>query len=290
MSRRYARRMVSTKGGSPRLRALGAELREYREQAGLTVRQVAQKLGGHHSKYARIETGERAPSPEEVAAMLATYGASEEERERLAEMARDDRPDWLSTSKTGARKELTTLIEFERTATRITDVATGVIPGLLQTSEYARAIMQGLPPDEVETMVLMRVGRREILTSKNAPEFVAIIAESALNERIGGPEVMTEQLRHLVKMAEWPSVEIRVLRAGARRWHPAHMGAFIVFEFPKATPIVHLEHYRSSVSLHNVGIATAYQEAVRALRELTMDPDDSVRFIAECADKLEATT
>ncbi|MGW1677525.1 helix-turn-helix domain-containing protein [Saccharopolyspora sp. NPDC002376] len=280
--------MASTSSGSPRLRALGAELREYREQAGLTVREVAQKLGGHHSKYARIETGERAASPEEVAAMLATYGVSEEERERLADMARDDRADWLSTSKTGVRKELTTLIEFERTATRITDVATGVIPGLLQTSEYARAIMHGLPPNEVETMVLMRVGRREILTSKNAPEFVAFIAEAALNERIGGAEVMAEQLRHLVKMADWSTVEIRVLPAGAERWHPAHMGAFIVFEFPKATPIVHLEHYRSSVSLHNVGIARAYLEAITGLRELAMSPHDSVRFIAECADKLEA--
>ncbi|QIZ34739.1 helix-turn-helix transcriptional regulator [Saccharopolyspora sp. ASAGF58] len=281
--------MVSTKGGSPRLRALGAELREYREQAGLTVRAVAQRLGGHHSKYARIETGERAPSPEEVAAILATYGASEDERDRLAEMARDaDRPDWLSTSTSGVRKELTTLIEFERTATRITDVATGVIPGLLQTSDYARAIMQGLPPGEVEKMVLMRVGRREILTSKNAPDFVGILAEAALNELIGGRDVMVEQLRHLVKMSEWPNVDILVLRSGATRWHPAHMGSFIVFEFPKASPIVHMEHYRSSVSLHNSGIANAYKDAVISLHELAMTPEASVEFIARRADELEA--
>ncbi|MGW3470450.1 Scr1 family TA system antitoxin-like transcriptional regulator [Saccharopolyspora sp. NPDC000995] len=82
-----------------------------------------------------------------------------------------------------------------------------------------------------------------------------------------------------------PSV---VLRSGANRWHPAHMGSFIVFEFPKASPIVHMEHYRSSVSLHNSGIATAYKEAVTSLHELTMTPEASVEFIAKRADELEA--
>ncbi|WP_223839886.1 Scr1 family TA system antitoxin-like transcriptional regulator [Saccharopolyspora pogona] len=71
-------------------------------------------------------------------------------------------------------------------------------------------------------------------------------------------------------------------------WHPAHMGSFIVFEFPKASPIVHMEHYRSSVSLHNSGIANAYKDAVISLHELAMPPEASVEFIARRADELEA--
>ncbi|MGJ7907016.1 helix-turn-helix domain-containing protein [Actinopolyspora sp. H202] len=280
--------MARNSGGTPKARALGAELREIRENAGFTLRAVARELETNHVKVQRYETGATVPNPELVAAYLGALGVSAAERERLIEMARDaDQPDWLSTGSSGPRKELTTLIEFERSARRITDVATGVIPGLLQTSDYARAIMRMLPVDEREQRVLMRIGRREILTTRNAPHFVAIITESVLDDPIGGREVMVEQLRHLAKMADADNIEIRILRSGATMWHPAHMGSFILFEFPKATPIVHMEQYHSSVSLHTPGNAHAYQEAVTNLHEVAMSPDASVEFIASRADEME---
>ncbi|MDR7302810.1 helix-turn-helix domain-containing protein [Haloactinomyces albus] len=280
--------MRRNSGGTPKARALGAELREVRDTAGYSLRELGRELETNHVKLQRYESGEIVPSSELVAAYVASLGASAQTRERLVEMARDaDQPDWLSTAKSGARKELTTLIEFERTATRITDVTTGVIPGLLQTSDYARAVMQRLSSDEVETMVLMRVGRREILTTKNAPQFVAFIAESAMNEPIGGHAIMAEQLRHVVKMSDWENVAIHVLRSGATTLHPAHLGSFVLFEFPKATPIVHMEHYHSSVSLHNPGTAAAYQDAVTSLHELAMSPEASAEFIANRASELE---
>ncbi|WP_438388959.1 DUF5753 domain-containing protein [Actinopolyspora saharensis] len=241
-----------------------------------------------HVRLQRYETGETVPSSELVVAYVTSLGASAQTRDRLAEMAHDaDQLDWLSTATSGARKELTTLIEFERNASRITEVATGVIPGLLQTSDYARAVMQHLPVDEIETMVLMRVGRREILTKSKAPHLTCFIAEAALNEAIGGHAVMAEQLRQVVKMSEWENVEPRVVRSGATSLHPAHMGSFILFEFPKATPIVHMEHYHSSVSLHNPGTAKAYQQAITNLAEVAMTPEESAEFIASRADEKE---
>ncbi|GAB2649408.1 helix-turn-helix transcriptional regulator [Saccharopolyspora gloriosae] len=280
--------MRRTTGGAPKARALGAELREAREATGRSMRALARDLETNHVKLQRYETGEIVPKPELVATYLTALGVSAAERDRLVEMARDaDQEDWLSTTKSGSRKELTMLVEFERTATNISDIATGVIPGLLQTADYARAIMHGLPLNEVETLVLMRVGRREILAKKNAPRFTAILAESALWELIGGREVMVEQLEHVIHMSERPNVDVRVVRSGATRWHPAHMGSFTVYEFAKANPIVHMEHYRSSASLTNSGIANEYLNAVQDLTNIAMSTEQSIEFIAERIDNLK---
>lgn len=249
---------------------------------------MARELETNHVKVQRYETGEAVLSPELVAVYLTSLGASAAVRERLVDMARDaDQPDWLATGTPGQRKELTTLIEFERSASRITDVATGVMPGLLQTSDYARAIMKMLPTDEREQRVLMRAGRRELFSLKDAPHFVSVIGESVLHDPLGGWEVMVNQLHHVLRMAELPNVELRVLRHGSSEWHPAHMGSFILFEFPKATPIVHMEQYHSSVSLHSPGTAKAYQGAVTNLHQVTMSHDASVEFITSRAEELE---
>ncbi|WP_084791987.1 helix-turn-helix domain-containing protein [Actinopolyspora mortivallis] len=280
--------MRRNSGGTPKARALGAELREVRNNAGYSLRDLAKELEVSHVRLQRYESGETVPSSELVAAYLTTLGVPAQTRDRLTNMARDaDKLDWLSTATSGARKELTTLIEFERNASHITDVSTGVVPGLLQTSDYARAVMQHLSIDEIETMVLMRVGRREILMKPNAPHLTCFISEAALRESIGGHAVMAEQLRHIVKMSEWSNVDVRVVRIGATSLHPAHMGSFVLFEFPKATPIVHMEHYHSSVSLHNPGTAKAYQDAVTNLHDVAMSPEASAEFIANCADEKE---
>ncbi|GAA0531736.1 DUF5753 domain-containing protein [Saccharopolyspora thermophila] len=186
------------------------------------------------------------------------------------------------------RQELTALIEFERTATRITNVATGLIPGLLQTSDYARAVMRGKPVGEVEKLVLMRLGRREILSARNGPQLTAIISENALREPIGGHEVMAEQLRKVAELATWPNISVRVVASGSTTWHPGHVGPFVVFEFPKAQPIVHLEHYRSSAFLYNPGLAQEYLDAITTLLSFAMDETDSLEFIAKCANEMEA--
>ncbi|NHD16129.1 MULTISPECIES: helix-turn-helix transcriptional regulator [unclassified Actinopolyspora] len=282
--------MAVTRGGTPKARALGAELREAREANGQSLRALARELETNHVKLGRYESGSQVPAPEFVAVYLAACDVPAAERDRVVEMARDaDQPDWLTTGRNGPRHELTTLIEFERTATSISEVATDLVPGLLQTSAYARVIMQGMAEQERETRVLMRVGRREILTDKGIA-FTAIISERALTEPIGGPAVMAEQLRHIIDMTERPNIAVQVLRAGFTTAHPAHMGAFVHFEFPKASPIVHLEHYQSATFLHNPTIAQEYAEAVTTLRTLAMSEEESAKFIANCAEEMEAVS
>lgn len=236
----------------------------------------------------RYETGDRIPTPEDVASIVTALGEGGELREKLIEMARDAaQPNWLSTGAAGGHNELTTLIEFERTATHIAEVAPMIVPGLLQTSDYARAIMADLPAAEMEPFVTLRVGRRDVLTRRRPVDFEAFIAEHVLRMPIGGHEVMADQLSHLLKFAELPNVSVRVLPTTLQRWSLVLEGAFILFRFPKAAPIVNLQHYRSSAFLYDTADVKDYVDAVDALREAALSPAASAELIASCVEEME---
>ncbi|WP_243791825.1 helix-turn-helix transcriptional regulator [Saccharopolyspora gloriosae] len=272
---------------TPKARALGAELRECRTAAGLTQQQLGEQIGISYVSISRYETGTRTPKPEDVAQILATLGVTGDRYSSLVEMTRGaDQPNWLDTG-VGIRKELTRLIHFERTATAITDVATNIIPGLLQTADYARAVMADMASDEIEPYVTMRVGRREVLTRRNPVRFTAFISETALRDRIGGADVMLDQLRHLEMAMESDNITIHVIPAVSERWHPAHVGSFSYYTFAKTSPIVHLEHYSSAVFLYDDVDVVSYAPALATLREVVMSRDHSANLIADIARDLE---
>lgn len=281
--------MVGKSEHTPKARALGAELRECRRDAGLTQQELADQIGVSHVSVSRYESGTRLPKPEDVAQILATLGVNGERYAELVDMARGvEHPNWLETGKNGLRRELTTIIEFERTATSIVEVATNIVPGLLQTADFARALMSEVPGPDLEARVALRVGRRDVLSRSNAPDFKAIISEVALRQRIGGVAVMADQLRQVQKMAALPNVAVLVLPAVSERWHPAHAGSFILYEFPKSQPIIHLEHFASGAFIHTKEVA-AYQDAVATLRGIAMDSDRSADLIAELIDELQGS-
>ncbi|MBK0865918.1 helix-turn-helix domain-containing protein [Saccharopolyspora sp. HNM0986] len=287
--------MNRDQAGSPRNRALGAELREFRKNAQMTVRDLSQHLGGHHSRYARNELGERRPAPEEVAAILTVLGAPEADRDRLTELAREQGSDgnWLkpgSAGTLGIAHELTDLMEFERTASGITDVAPLAIPGLLQSSGYARAVMTEMPPHEVEARVAMRLGRRDVLTRRSdAPNFRAIIDETVLQRSVGGVGVMLDQLHHITAMAERPNVTVQIIPHDLTTWHDALIGMFIYFEFPKAAPIVHLEHLSASAFLYESADVQVYRDAIESISKSAMTAEDSAKVINRRISELEKT-
>lgn len=280
--------MARTAKTNPRARVLGAELRQLREDAGLGVRELGRRLGVGHTTIWRYESGVKPPSPEDTASLLTALGVTGAEKERIVKMSRTVlEPNWLTSGVPGIREELSALIEFERTATRITDVQILVFPGMLQTREYMRAVMATLSPDLVETRVAFRLSRREVLDKEDGLHLVALVAEAALHERIGGPEVMADQLRHLVKMSERDNVTIQILPSGAVSWHPAHAGAFILFEFDDQRPIVHLEHFRTSAFLRNVKDVNDYCEAADSLRQVAMSPEESRALIVSSVEAIE---
>lgn len=276
---------------TPRARALGAEIRHAREAAGVGFRELARRLDISHSALSHWESGRRPPSPEDVAGLLGILNVTGEERDRLLELARDaSDPNWVTP---GLDKQLAALIEYERTATRITEVNPLLVPGLLQTGDYARAIMRaaGATRGEADHRAMVRIGRREVLEREEpaAPEFHALIGEYAFRYPACEASVMAAQARHLLRWAQRDNITIQVvpMRTG---WTPMHSGAFILMEFARARPVIHLEHYRSSLTLTDGGDGQDYQAAADMVRRAAMSPDDTAALIADVAKRLETGT
>ncbi|SDR03260.1 helix-turn-helix domain-containing protein [Actinopolyspora saharensis] len=278
--------------GTPKAKALGARLKEARKAAGYTVRGLADQLGLSHSAISRWETGARSPETEDVASVLAVTGASSADRSELLEMARGTNdPQWLSVQSGDRERQMAALLEFERDASHITDVSPLLIPGLLQTADYARAIMISgeVPPSEVETRVAVRVGRRETLTRRNPAQLLALVGEAAIRQQIGGRETVVDQLNHLLNVAEMPNVDLRVVPASAG-WTPALEGPFVLIDFDNDTPIVHLENRRAALFFHESADVDAYRSAVDKVKQVAMTPADSTALIANVITELETTT
>lgn len=279
-------------GTTPKAVAIGSELRRAREDAGLSARQLADKLGLSHTTIGRWEKGERSPRPVDVATVLSALGADNGIREELVELARDtDGSHWVATTLPEQQRQIAALLEIERDATAITDVSAMLIPGLLQTGDYARAIMTagGIPDIDVETRVAVRLGRREAITRTDRPaRLVAFVDESALYRMIGGHHVMREQLRWLLHVAEWPTVDLRVVPVGAG-WHPGLEGAFVIVERgADNAPVVQLETRRSALFLHEAADVAAYQEAAARVEEVAMSPDATSGLIADLINRMDA--
>lgn len=223
-----------------RARGLGAELARLRRRVDLTTRQVADRTDLSASTISRTETGLRKVTSEEVAALL-LYKITGAQTDRLIGLARDiGRPGWFETGSSGLPSQLVALAAFESQATHLTDVSPILVPGLLRTADYARAMMvgAGVPDREIERMVAARASRQVILSRPVPPKLHAILDEVVLRRLIGGRAVMAEQLRHLTRMATRPNIAIQVMRCAA---HPGVAGAYFVLEFPPpATPFVHL--------------------------------------------------
>ncbi|MDA3644528.1 helix-turn-helix transcriptional regulator [Saccharopolyspora indica] len=276
---------------APRAYVLGAELRDARTTAGFGLRELATKLDVSHSVVVRWELGQRVPSTESVSALCAVLGINGTTRERLMRLTREaasEPPNTVSVGSTGEADQLAALLEFERMAIAMTDVSPIVVPGLLQTADYARAIMStGMPNAETDKRVMMRLGRRDLIIRKRGSvRFAAYMLESALHQSIGGRYVMIDQLQFLLEMGERDNVEIRVVPRSAG-WTPAHVGPFVLLEFAKAAPVVHLEHHRSSAFLRDEADVKAFVSAREAVEQAAMSPEDTAELIASVINQEE---
>src|SRR6266545_3441460 len=257
---------------TPKARRLGAALREARLERGLGVRQLAQELGRDHSLISRYESGERVPKLEDIATILAIIGVNGERRDEILDLARGtNQPRWLAVTLPEQRQMLAALLELERTATSIIEVTPLLIPGLLQTTRYIRAIMTagGVPADEIETRVAVRIGRRETITQDTPAKLTALVGETALRQEIGGPDVMIEQLRHLLAMAKRSNVDLRIIPFTAG-WYPALEGPFTVIDSTDSAPVVHLENRRPGLCLDEGEELDLYREAAKSVLEVAL--------------------
>ncbi|HEX3783617.1 MAG TPA: helix-turn-helix transcriptional regulator [Pseudonocardiaceae bacterium] len=267
---------------TPRARAVGTALREARLEHKLGLREFAKSIDRDPSLLSRWETGDRTPPATEVARILGKLGVIGRRYEEIIELALGaDDSRWLATSVPEQHAQLAALLDLERTASVITDVSPLIVPGLLQTSQYARAIMTegGVRTDEISTRVAIRAGRREVLTRDEPVRLLAYLGEAALRQRIGSREIMVEQIQHLLTMAAMPNVEIRVIPFDSG-WHPGLVGLFVLIESATEPPVAHLEVRDSGLFLHTSTDVAAYRQAAAKVSERAMSIEDSLAVIA----------
>jgi transcriptional regulator with XRE-family HTH domain len=266
-------------------------LREARVHTGISVRELARRLQVAHTTVGRWESGHTVPGSDDVAAVLACLQIPDEERERILAVERGSvADDWLASGPPGISQQLAGVMECERTATSIVEWAPLLIPGMLQTSAYTRAMLTRgtLSAGEVETRVALRMARRDSFTRRRDPtQLVALIGEPAIRGGIGGQSVMADQLRHLLDNAKYDTVTIHVVSV-AGEWHPGHTGPFILYSFNDGMrPIVYLEHHRSGTFLVDEDYLREYQRAVDMIRRVARGPDESQELIANVMTALE---
>ncbi|MGH3977784.1 MAG: helix-turn-helix domain-containing protein [Pseudonocardiaceae bacterium] len=272
-----------------RSRELGDGLRRAMEQAGLNGKQVAHLLGWSPSWVSRLLSGKRGATEVQVAAFLGMCRVKGKERDRLLALCQEQNtPGWFQQHGSRLPKQLVTLIDHENKAVWIGDSQLVFVPGLLQTGEYARAVISGnvnVPAEEVEERVAARLARQSLLSRDRPAQFTFYVHELVLRTPVGGPAVMSEQLHHLLRMSVRSSVTLRVVPASLGA-HAGMSGAFTLLEFAEFRPVVYLESETSTLFLEKSQETAAYRRILGALAETALDEGDSRELIATVATDL----
>ncbi|MEU9342604.1 helix-turn-helix transcriptional regulator [Streptomyces sp. NPDC048278] len=281
-------------GPAVRRRKLGAELRTLRTGAGLTSGEAARLVGWHQSKVSRIETGASGVKPADVRLLLDAYGVVEGQlRELLLVLAGSEdtagRHHWWHAYRGVLPPAYRDFISLESQASAMRTLETLVVPGLLQTPEYARAVtraaMDARADDSLDTLVEVRLARQDVLRQDPPLELSAVLDEAVLRREVGGPGVMARQLVRLMEAARLPQVRLQVLpfAAGA---HIGITGPFVIFSFPSTSDldVVVIDQLTSSLYLERKEDLQAYTEAFDTLRIHALSPEDSLDYIAAIAD------
>ncbi|MEU6065211.1 MULTISPECIES: helix-turn-helix domain-containing protein [Streptomyces] len=283
-------------GPAVRRRKLGAELRALRTGASLTSGEAARLVGWHQSKVSRIETGTSGVKPADVRLLLDAYGVVDGQlRELLMVLAGSDdvggRHHWWHAYRGVLPPAYRDFISLESQARGMRTLETSVVPGLLQTPEYARAVTRAAvsgfddAEERLDALVKVRLARQDVLRSQPPLELSAVLDEAVLRREVGGPGVMARQLERLVEAARLPQVRLQVLpfAAGA---HIGITGPFVIFSFPSTADldVVVLDHLTSSLYLERKEDLQAYSEAFNTLRIHALSPEESLDYIAGIAD------
>jgi transcriptional regulator with XRE-family HTH domain len=270
---------------------LGGHLRRLREQAGLTTEQAADAIRGSHSKISRMEHGRVSFKERDIADLLTLYKVTgQAERAGLLALAHEaNMPGWWQGYSDILPHWLEPFFGLEAAASFIRTYELQFVPGLLQTEGYARAVIRlgnAGNEEEVARRTEARMSRQDILRREEPPRTWAVVDEAALRRPIGGRDVMQEQIRCLIEMADHPTVTLQVLPFSAGG-HPALGGPFTILRFaePDLRDVVYIEQLTSALYLDKPAEVDSYLEVMEQLC-LQADPAaNTIRILKRILDE-----
>ncbi|MGW4364301.1 helix-turn-helix domain-containing protein [Nocardia takedensis] len=270
--------------------ALGGQLRKLRESRGITREAAGDAIRGSHAKISRLELGRTGFKERDIRDLLTLYGVIDtEEREAFLELARQaNEPGWWHRYSDLLPTWFGTYLGLEQAARKIRTYEAHLVPGLLQTPEYSRAVLSlGSDDSDTERRVQIRQRRQELLYRDEAPVIWAVIDEAALHRPVGGTRVQRDQMHHLIKLAGIPNVTIQVLPYSAGE-HAAAGSSFSILRFaePELPDVVYLEHLTSALYLDRRQDLAQYLSVMDRLSVQALPPDKSIEMLRDFAETL----
>jgi transcriptional regulator with XRE-family HTH domain len=287
--------MPEGQGPATTRRRLRFELRRLREEKGLRQDDVVEKLDWSLSKLIRIENGSVGVSVTDVRALLGVYGAPSTAADDLVALARSARQRrWWSAYRDILNQQYQEFIGFEADAARLRQFHPAIVPGLLQTEAYVRAMIPALvlspvSEAEYEGLVQVRLHRQQdVLYSGNPPEFIVVIDEAALRRVVGDVDVMREQLQHLVSVQELDTLTLGILPFSAGP-HIGMQGAFHIMEFAadEDDDVLYLENALGDVSMRDrPDLVSRYSNHLNGMLERSLRGSAAVEFLQKISEEL----
>lgn len=273
-----------------RERRLARSLRHLREGAGLTIEEVAEKLEMSASTVSRMETAQVGVRPRDLRLLLDIYEVSDAERDQLLQIARERRQQrWWQEY---ADLPNIPLAGLEEEASTIWQFSTQLVPGLLQTEAYARAVLEAIrlddKPGDIERRLEVRLHRQEVLNRENAPEYWAVLDEAVVRRQVGGPSVMAGQLGYLIEVAKLPNMTLQVLPfAGGE--HAGMDGEFTLLHYRESADpdVVYIENTGSDLYLEGPEVTRRYNRIFDRLRAAAQNPGESIRTLGSIQSQLD---
>jgi transcriptional regulator with XRE-family HTH domain len=273
---------------------LGSQLRRLRERRGITREDAGYTIRASGSKISRMELGRVSFKERDVTDLLALYGVEDDaERAALVDLARQaNSPGWWHKYSDVLPDWFSVYVGLEEAASLIRIFELQFVPGLLQTADYARAVIRlgqrGAAEREVEHRVSLRLDRQRILAKPDAPRLWAIVDEALLRRPMGGAGVMRGQLRRLIEAAQEPNITLQVVpfRVGG---HAAEAGSFTIMRFPEPDlpDVVYLEQLTSALYLDKREDAERYTEVMERLSVESEPPENTVDILSQILEEVE---
>lgn len=287
--------MLEPASPTVRRRRLAAELRRLRERAGMTGDQVAERVGWSASKLSRIENAHTVPGDTEIRQLLDLYDVEGRYADELFALAQEAAGrGWWETYSPTLPPDYAWLIGLEAEAQAALSWEPLIVPGLLQTGDYAREVTNGyleridpVPPSETRRRVEARLARQRVLTRDNPLQLSVVLDQSVLHRRFGDRSVMRSQIKRLLDLSERDNISLRILQLDGR--HPIGTGAFALLQFGEVhdvtyQDVVYIENLTGGRYVEEEDEVFRYKRAFDRLSDLALDEQKSREILVAARD------